>query len=143
MVMLPSMLGLRTRGIVMMADNWVMPEQFAEWGCDTDLWIGMPMGAHRDLTRSAKDDKEELARHRITTMRDIFAEIAYAGRVGAAWEKAAWDKGVAENEAAIAAAAAAAKQAAKEAKAVARGKPRWLPRLQRLRRRRQRLYKLL
>ena len=45
-----------------------MPGQLAEWGCDAALWDRMPAGAHRDLTRFARDGIEGLARNRMATM---------------------------------------------------------------------------
>ena len=41
-----------------------MPEQMVAWGCDEELWGRMPAGAHRDLTRFARDGIEHLAINR-------------------------------------------------------------------------------
>ena len=42
-----------------------MPEQMVALGCDAELWGRMPAGAHRDLTRFARDGIEHLAINRI------------------------------------------------------------------------------
>ena len=88
------------------------PEKLlAEWGCDDALMVGIPMGAKRDLMRFATTGKEELAKNRIRTMKEI-AEIAGMAP-GATWEKSSWDKGVSAWEAAEAERLALAKQAAR------------------------------
>ena len=122
MVMQPSNT-VRTQGAFMGAaaeipERLAMPEQLTEWGCDAELWNGLPLDAHRDLARFAATSNEEFARNRIATMREI-ADIAYTSKPGAAWDKAAWEKAVALWEAEKAAEEAAAKQAAKDAKKAA------------------------
>ena len=88
------------------------PEKLlAEWGCDDALMVGIPMGAKRDLMRFATTGKEELAKNRIRTMKEI-AEMAGMAP-GATWEKSSWDKGVSAWEAAEAERLALAKQAAR------------------------------
>ena len=69
-----------------------MPEELAEWGCDTALWDGMPLGAHRDLERYLQNGNDELGRARIATMREISSFLKT--EPGATWEKVAWDEAV-------------------------------------------------
>lgn len=52
-----------------------MPEQLAEWGMESALWNLIPKGAIRDLRRFALDDKEEMGRNRIATMKEIAAVL--------------------------------------------------------------------
>jgi len=85
-----------------------IPEQISEWGCDVKLWDVMPRGGRRDLERYARDGKEELARSRIVTLREVAA--------------LADDTGLGESEAAATAAmkkAAASKAASKAAEETA------------------------
>ena len=110
---------MRARGASMVVVD--MPEQLSDWECDATLWNRLPPGARRDLTRFALSGKEELARRRITTMREI-AGIAQELEPSDTWEKDSWYKAVTtweENEAAKEAAAKAAAKAAKQAKAKA------------------------
>ena len=124
---------VRTRGAYMMTVA-EMPEQLADWGCDAKLWEGMPPGARRDLGRFVRDGKEDVARKRITTMREI-AEFTAACEPGTTdeearglWEAAEAAKEVARVKAEKAAKTAAAKakreaeKAAEEAKAAAEAK---------------------
>lgn len=73
-----------------------MPERLSEWGCDSTLWDGMPPGSHMDLERYVLTEKEELAKNRIATLRDIisFVERVDGVEPGAVWEQVKWDKGV-------------------------------------------------
>ena len=94
-----------------------MPGCLAQWAsCDEKLWSVMPPGARRDLTRFARDGKDDLARRRIATIREI-AELAYDLDADAVWDRKAWEQAVTAWEAAVAAAAAAEAAAAKAAKA--------------------------
>ena len=98
-----------------------LPDQLADWGCDTTLWNVLPPGACRDLTRYSLTGKEEMARRRVNTMREI-AEVAYGeglAKAGASWEEEIWNSVVSSWEAAEAAKEAAAVKAAKDAKAAA------------------------
>merc|ERR1719506_1174536 len=93
------------------------PEGLAAWGCDDMLWAQMPLGAKRELTRFARDGKEELARNRLQTMREVVGFVDAAD--DAPWEKGPWDTAVIAWEADQARQEAEAKAAAKAAKAAA------------------------
>ena len=103
-------------------------------GAATKLWEGMPPGARRDLGRFLRDGKEDVARKRITTMREIadFTATCEPGTTDeearGLWEAAEAAKEVARVKAEKAAKTAAAKakreaeKAAEEAKAAAEAK---------------------
>ena len=91
-----------------------MPDQMAKWGCDATFWERIPKGARKDIRRYARDGKEDLARARIATMREI-AAFADTLEPTATWSQAvsAWEEA---EEARLAEEAKAAK-AARMAKA--------------------------
>ena len=112
-----------------------MPDQVAKWGCDATFWERIPKGARKDIRRYARDGKEDLARARIATMREIaaFADTleptATWSQAVSAWEEAEEARLAEEAKAAKAAQAsrrmerkaaeeAAAKKAAEEAAAI-------------------------
>ena len=109
---------VRTRGAFLMA-RADMPEQLAEWGCDVTLWSAMPPGACRDLARFAATNKEELAKQRLETMREIMTVSNFEQQVFTEDSWPSWNKAVSTWEAKKAADEAAAKQAAKDAKKAA------------------------
>eukprot|EP00587_Corethron_hystrix_P011770 CAMPEP_0113323072 /NCGR_PEP_ID=MMETSP0010_2-20120614/16040_1 /TAXON_ID=216773 ORGANISM="Corethron hystrix, Strain 308" /NCGR_SAMPLE_ID=MMETSP0010_2 /ASSEMBLY_ACC=CAM_ASM_000155 /LENGTH=116 /DNA_ID=CAMNT_0000181807 /DNA_START=104 /DNA_END=454 /DNA_ORIENTATION=+ /assembly_acc=CAM_ASM_000155 len=67
-----------------------MPEQMSELGCDNVLWDSIPMGAQRDIKRFLGTGKEDLARRRIATMKEIlqFADEPPNGT----FDRAKWDQ---------------------------------------------------
>ena len=103
------------------AEAMEMPEALPDMGCDIELWNKMPPGAQRDLGRFCRTGKDDLARNRVETMKDIlpFVKTPEDGL----WEMKAWEKGVsaweaneeAEREAAIAKAKAERRERAKAA----------------------------
>ena len=67
-----------------------MPEQMVAWGCDEELWGRMPAGAHRDLTRFARDGIEHLAINRSAARPNMMTPLA-APQLGAcASSRRAW-----------------------------------------------------
>eukprot|EP00548_Thalassiothrix_antarctica_P007863 CAMPEP_0194136884 /NCGR_PEP_ID=MMETSP0152-20130528/6833_1 /TAXON_ID=1049557 /ORGANISM="Thalassiothrix antarctica, Strain L6-D1" /LENGTH=143 /DNA_ID=CAMNT_0038833687 /DNA_START=236 /DNA_END=667 /DNA_ORIENTATION=- len=80
-----------------LGDKRGMPEQLSDWGCDKALWDAVPHGAKRDLRRYLRTGKEDLARNRMATMREIGTFVK--AEPGAIWEGKTWHKGVMEWEA--------------------------------------------
>lgn len=105
------------------AEATAMPQALTEMGYDLELWNKMPPGAQRDLGRFCRTGKDDLARNRVETMKDIlpFVKTPEDGL----WEVKAWEKGVsaweaneeAERDAVIAKAKAERRERAKAAAA--------------------------
>ena len=105
---------VRTHGVVMAA-NIDMPEQLEQWGCDEVLWNRIPKGAVRDMARFAEEGKEDLAKARMSTMREILT--FQDAEPEATWEDAVatWEKDEQEKLDAKVKAEKEAKQEEKEA----------------------------
>jgi len=84
---------IHTLSALAVADE--MPEQLAILGCDAALWDFLPWGAHRDLRRFVSTGKEDLARRRFATLREI---VQFADGPGVTWDQAvvAWETNNAE-----------------------------------------------